>query len=82
MKYGPTFLEAICIFLRDLSIAQIIRHQRKLDGICNLESAECHFEQAAAVRREVANNSEVLNSFRTPLQMAMDRLLGDCILSR
>ena len=39
MKYGPTFLDAICIFWVNCTIAQIIRHQRKLDGICNLRRA-------------------------------------------
>jgi hypothetical protein len=61
MKYGPTFLEAICIFLSDLYDCPDYPPPTQIRwDLQSVESAECHFEQAAAVRREVANNSEVL----------------------
>ena len=61
MRYGPTFLEAVCNFLRDhYHCPEYLPPTQIRWDLQTLESAECHFEQIEEVKREVANNSEVL----------------------
>ena len=84
MKYGPTFLDAICIFLGELYDCPDYSPPTQIRwDLQSEESAECHFEQAAAVGVRSPTTLRCCDSFRTPLQMlAMDRILNICSRKR
>jgi len=60
-KYGPTFLEAICLFLGDMYECPDYPPGKEIRwDLQTVDSQKCHFQQTPSVRRELLNNSEIV----------------------